>query len=98
MEWTKLTVRVEGTTMDPGIRNVDVTETEIMRQDLKVGGPVPYRDSSGVLAGLTLLAMDDEGVTIQIGKRESRIDAGRESVVDTGGRDYTNFELIVALD
>ena len=98
MEWTKLTVRVEGTTMDPGIRNVDVTTTEIARQDLKVGEPVPYRDPSGVLSSIRLLAVDDEGVTIQIGKSEQRVGTGRGRVVDTGGRDYTNFELIVALD
>lgn len=98
VKWTKLIVRVEGTTMDPGIRNVDVTTTEIARQELKEGEPVPYRDRSGVVARLTLVGMDDKGVTVQVGKSEYRINAGHECVVDTGGRDYTNFELIVALD
>lgn len=98
MSWTTLTVTVDGTTMDPGIMNCSSTRTAFARAELQEGQPLRYKDPSGIMASLTVLEMDDDGVVLRVDKRERRIDAGRTRTLDNGGRDYTNFELIVALD
>ena len=85
--------------MDPGIVHHDCATTELLPEELKVGEPVRYNDPSRIMASLTVKAMDENGVTLQVGKmKEVRLWPGKGQEVDTGGRDYTNFYLHVKLE
>jgi hypothetical protein len=99
MEWKKLIVYVYSEAMDPGIVHQDCTTTELLPEELKVGERVRYKDPSGIMASLTVKAMDENGVTLQVGKmKEVRLWPGEVQEVDKDGRDYTNFYLHVKLE
>lgn len=99
MEWKKLFVYVDADAMDPGIVHSDRTTTELEPDQLRVGEKVRYKDPSGILASLTVKAMDENGVTLQVGvASEVRLWPGEQVKLDSGGRDYTNFGLYAKLE
>lgn len=100
MEWKSLKVFVYSEAMDPGIRHLDCTTTELRPEELRVGEKVRYKDPSGIMATLTVAAMDENGMTLQVAAagKEVRLWPGEELEVDKDGRDYTNFYLQVKLE
>lgn len=99
MEWKKLFVYVDADTMDPGIVHSSRRTTELEPDQLKVGKQVRYKDPSGILASLTVTAMDENGVTLQVAEaKEVRLWPAEEVKLDSGGRDYTNFSLYAKLE
>ncbi len=99
MEWKKLIVYVDADTMDPGIVHSSRMATELEPDQLKVGEKVRYKDPSGIMASLTVKAMDENGVTLKVGEAgEVRLWPGEEVRLDSGGRDYTNFGLYAKLE
>ena len=99
MEWKSLKVYVYSEAIDPGIVHQNCTTTELLPEELKVGESVRYDDPSNIMASLTVKAMDENGVTLQVGKiKEVRLWPGEVQEVDKDGRDYTNFYLHVKLE
>ena len=99
MEWKQLKIWVYSEAVDPGILHRDSFLTTFEPQQIQVGQRLQYHDPGRVLASLTVVAMDEKGVTLQVGKtKEVRLLAGECKDLDESGRDYTNFYLQAVLE
>ena len=99
MEWKQLKIWVYSEAVDPGILHRDSFLTTFEPQQIQVGQHLHYHDPGRVLASLTVVAMDEKGVTLQVGKtKEVRLLAGECKDLDESGRDYTNFYLQAVLE
>lgn len=93
MSWKTLTLCTEWTTMDPGITHSDEESVSFDRKELLPGTRLIYPDPSRTLAPVMVLELHEEWLTLQVGKEQAFVPAGRWTTVDKAGRDYTNFEL-----
>lgn len=96
MSWHKLIIDVDYQPADPGCSSHYCERTEHLLKDLKVGQRVGYNDPSGILPSITLVGIDQKGVTLQSGETTVRLPdfwGSHFSKLAEAGRDYTNFQL-----
>ena len=92
--WTKLIIDVDYSPSDPGIRNSFCESTPYEREQLGAGMRLPYKDPGGLFGSITLVSADENGVTLRYGESEHVLTPNKPfKKLDTGGRDYTNFDL-----
>ena len=97
-QWIKLVISVDYHPCDPGSTSWFSEETQYLKKDLQTGKVLRYNDPGGLFAWITLREMADEGVTVEYGSHQYILNMGRQVVrLDRGGRDYTEFELWLAL-
>ena len=97
-QWIKLVISVDYHPCDPGSTRWFSEETQYLKKDLQAGKVLRYDDPGGLFGRITLWKMGDEGVTVEYGGHPYILDMGRQVVrLDRGGRDYTEFELWLAL-
>ena len=100
MGWNKIIIDVDYQPCDPGITNTFSERTEVNRSDLKPGLSIAYKDPSGLFPSILVKEIDDQGITLQAGKREYRfedVNGRRTAKMGKTGRDYTYFWLWAAL-
>ena len=96
MSWHKLIIDVDYQPADPGCSSHYCERTERLLKDLKVGQAIGYNDPSGILPSVTLVGIDEKGVTLQAGGTTVRLPdfwGSHFSKLAEAGRDYTNFQL-----
>ena len=96
MSWHKLIIDVDYQPADLGCSSHYCERTEHLLKDLKVGQGVGYNDPSGILPSVTLVGIDEKGVTLQAGGTTVRLPdfwGSHFSKLAEAGRDYTNFQL-----
>lgn len=96
MSWHKLIIDVDYQPADPGCSSHYCERTEHLLKDLKVGQAIGYNDPSGILPSVTLVGIDEKGVTLQSGGTTVRLPdfwGSHFSKLAEAGRDYTNFQL-----
>ena len=98
MKWTGVSVLVSWRTMDPGVMNCDGTVTKILREDIKEGGCLPYKDPSGVLPSIQVLEVKYRNLKIQVSGQVMEIEPGGTYPLCRTGYNYTDFALDISLD
>ena len=99
MEWKQLNIWVYTEAIDPGIVHRESFLTTYMPEQLHVGDYLKYTDPSRELSGLTVVAVDEKGLTLRVGKdREVCLLPGDNKELATGARDYSYFYLHAALE
>ena len=99
MEWKQLSIWVYIEAVDPGIVHRESFLTAYKPEQLHEGDYLKYTDPSRGLSGLTVVAMDEKGLTLRVGKdREVRLQPGDNKELATGARDYSYFYLHAALE
>lgn len=96
MSWHKLIIDVDYQPADPGCSSHYCERTEWLIKDLKAGQNIGYNDPSGILPSITLVGIDQKGVTLQSGGTTVRLPdfwGSHFSKLAEAGRDYTNFQL-----
>ena len=96
MSWHKLIIDVDYQPVDPGCSSHYCERTERLLKDLKAGQAIGYNDPSGILPSITLVGIDQKGVTLQSGGTTVRLPdfwGSHFSKLAEAGRDYTNFQL-----
>lgn len=96
MSWHKLIIDVDYQPADPGCSSHYCERTERLLKDLKVGQAIGYNDPSGILPSVTLVGIDEKGVTLQSGGTTVRLPdfwGSHFAKLAEAGRDYTNFQL-----
>lgn len=96
--WTKLIIDVDYSPSDPGIRNCFCESTPYEREQLSEGMPLRYDDPGGLFSSITLVKAGEESVTLRYKDSEYVLTPEKPyKKLDTGGRNYTNFDLSVYL-
>lgn len=96
MSWHKLIIDVDYWPSDPGSSSHYCERTQLLLNDLKAGQSVSYNDPSDILPSITLVGIDQKGVTLQAGGTTVRLPdfwGSRFSKIAEAGRNYTNFQL-----
>ena len=96
MSWYKLIIDVDYWPSDPGSSSHYCERTQLLLNDLKEGQSVSYNDPSDILPSITLVGIDQKGVTLQAGGTTVRLPdfwGSHFSKLAEAGRDYTNFQL-----
>ena len=96
MSWYKLIIDVDYWPSDPGSSSHYCERTQLLLSDLKAGQSVSYDDPSDILPSITLVGIDQKGVTLQAGGTTVRLPdfwGSRFAKLAEAGRDYTNFQL-----
>ena len=96
MSWYKLVIDVDYWPSDPGCRDNYSERTERLIKDLKVGQNISYNDPSDILPSISLVGIDEKGVTLQSNGTTVRLPdfkGNHFSKLAEAGRDYTNFQL-----
>ena len=96
MSWYKLIIDVDYWPSDPGSSSHYCERTQLLLSDLKAGQSVSYDDPSDILPSITLVGIDQKGVTLQAGGTTVRLPdfwGSRFSKLAEAGRNYTNFQL-----
>lgn len=96
MSWYKLIIDVDYWPSDPGSSSHYCERTQLLLSDLKAGQSVSYDDPSDILPSITLVGIDQKGVTLQAGGTTVRLPdfwGSRFSKIAEAGRNYTNFQL-----
>ena len=96
MSWHKLIIDVDYWPSDPGSSSHYCERTQLLLNDLKAGQSVSYDDPSDILPAITLVGIDEKGVTLQAGGTTVRLPdfwGSHFSKLAEAGRDYTNFQL-----
>ena len=96
MSWYKLIIDVDYWPSDPGSSSHYCERTQLLLSDLKAGQSVSYDDPSDILPAITLVGIDEKGVTLQASGTTVRLPdfwGSRFSKLAEAGRNYTNFQL-----
>lgn len=95
--WNSISVNVSYSPSDPGSDNWRCKHTRHSRNSVAIG-ELPYNDISGLFGKITVLDISDEGLTLSYRNRKIRLTTYYSYAdLDSGGRDYTRFELSVIL-
>lgn len=98
MEWKQLKIWVMSEAIDPGIVHGETLLTTFEPDEIHVGDKLKYKDYGNVLTLPTVVAVDENGVTLKVRQQEVRLWPGECVELDQGGRDYTNFYLSAKLE
>ncbi len=95
--WNSISVNVSYSPSDPGSDNWRCEPTRHSRDSVATG-ELPYNDISGLFGKITVSDISDEGLTLSYRNRKIRLTTYYSYAdLDSGGRDYTRFELSVIL-
>ena len=98
MRWTSVSVAVSWMTMDPGVTHGDGCATKILREDIKEGCYLPYKDPSGVLPSIKVIEVKRSYLKIEVGGRTLTLEPGGQLPLCRTGYNYTNFDLDIYMD
>ena len=95
--WNSISVNVSYSPSDPGSDNWRCKHTRHSRNSVAIG-ELPYNDISGLFGKITVSDISDDGLTLSYSNRKIRLTTYYSYAdLDSGGRDYTRFELSVIL-
>ena len=95
--WNSISVNVSYSPSDPGSDNWRCKHTRHSIDSIAIG-ELSYNDISGLFGKITVLDISDEGLTLSYRNRKIRLTTYYSYAdLDSGGRDYTRFELSVIL-
>ena len=96
MSWYKIIIDVDYWPSDPGSTAHYCDRTEVLLKDLEAGQTIRYKDPSGLMPSVTLVGMDEKGITLKTSASTVRLPdfwGSRSAKLGEAGRDYTNFQL-----
>ncbi|MBO4801353.1 MAG: hypothetical protein J5545_05745 [Bacteroidaceae bacterium] len=69
------------------------------RDQLEIGGYISQKnlDGSDVFGSVTVVAMDDDSLTVRYGIYEHVLAPGKYVTLASGGRDYASFDLWISI-
>ena len=95
--WNSISINVSYSPSDPGSDNWRCKHTRHSRNSVAIG-ELPYNDISGLFGKITVSDISDDGLTLSYSNRKIRLTTYYSYAdLDSGGRDYTRFELSVIL-
>ena len=101
MGWNRIIIDVDYWPADPGCTDVYTQRTIKNRKVLEVGKTISYDDPSDIMPSITVIDLDDAGITLATSEMTVRLPDGKgnkQAKLAEGGRDYTNFQLWVRME
>ncbi|MCR5519381.1 MAG: hypothetical protein K6F21_03530 [Bacteroidales bacterium] len=96
--WNELVIDVDYHPCDPGMCHWFCESTTHCKEEIKAGARLGYKDPGGLFGNITVQECDDDKLVLTYGDNAFSLSIGQPYAhLDTGGRDYTEFELNVHL-